>query len=1016
MASLGELFVKVGADVQGFKLAMGDVNTQLGQLDKEMNKASYGFQAMGDRLASVGMGMTAAITLPIAGVGGAAIVAAGQLEQTFTAFKNFLGGADAAKKMLDDLKDFAASTPFEFADLTVSAKRLMAMGFEAEKVLPMLRTIGDAVAGIGGSAPEIDRVTLALGQMQAKGKVSAQEMNQLAELGIPAWKMLSDQIGISIPEAMKRAERGAIAASEAIPAILAGMNQKFGGLMQQQSQTLLGQWSNLKDQLGLTLMEIGTVLLPFAKSALEAFAPLLAAIKSLAEAFAKLPSPIQTAIVAVAGVAAAAGPLIFIAGQLMSAWATLGPMLAGVGTALGGVTAALTPVGLAVAAVAAAFAAWKLGEWAYEHIAPFKTLVDSAWAAIQAVASLVADVAILYFKGLWDVLSALGSLLGVVLVPILGSFWSALKTLAGWIGESLTFVFTGFSKILQAVADKLNALRTAIGEASGASEQAAIKSRNVNAAYSAMGAAANAAMDDTKGLAEATGKGTTSKPGFAAAAATAVDATKKWSKELDELQKKAMKKAKEEAVKFNVTLQATAKVAGEVYDQNEKLRNSLVNMKADLMAGRDATWAMNQALVDMKTDLRGVGDGVIDLAKASAPAWAVMSTNASDYKGSIGKLKDAYTELGLKSREELLAIATKTEDAKNAILGDQSSSDFAKKTAIYKALEAQRALAISLGTDLPEEQRKLMEKLKTETENGLGGDGLRKSWKDFSSEVSTIITNFAQDIGKSLFEGDLSWGEKLKGMLKSLGSAIVSLMIQPWVDAIAGFVTNTLDKLLKGSFEGIGGLLGDLGSKIKDIFTTSPSVPAPTVPGGGAPGGVGGTIGSGAWGAVGAVGAVAGAVSSIIGNFQMAGMNKSLDLIVAFTFQTANQLIYGIQPQINEYLPNLLHIHQRLIELREFGIKLEGETLDNIRDWAMARVEAALGVIDASIQQIAAPIEEWYAEGLPVFVINPEDFALPSGVLAASASRSLTTKVYIDGREVANAVVEYLEDQGVIAP
>ena len=52
--------------------------------------------------------------------------------------------------------------------------------------------------------------------MQAKGKAASQEMMQLTEAGIPAWQMLADKIGVSVPEAMKMVEKGAVSADTAL--------------------------------------------------------------------------------------------------------------------------------------------------------------------------------------------------------------------------------------------------------------------------------------------------------------------------------------------------------------------------------------------------------------------------------------------------------------------------------------------------------------------------------------------------------------------------------------------------------------------------------------------------------------------------------------------------------------------------------------------------------------------------------------------------------------------------------
>ena len=186
-----------------------------------------------------------------------AIVLAGELEQSKVAFTTMLGSAAKADTFLRDLTAFAAATPFELRGLQESSKRLLAFGFDARDIIPIMTAVGNAVAGLGGGKDTLDGVTLALGQMAAKGKASAEEMGQLAERGIPAWQFLADKIGKSIPEAMKMAEKGAISGATAIEAVVEGMNRKFPGMMAKQAQTLLGSWSNLVDGIDGLLTRLG---------------------------------------------------------------------------------------------------------------------------------------------------------------------------------------------------------------------------------------------------------------------------------------------------------------------------------------------------------------------------------------------------------------------------------------------------------------------------------------------------------------------------------------------------------------------------------------------------------------------------------------------------------------------------------------------------------------------------------------------------------------------------------------
>jgi tape measure domain-containing protein len=66
------------------------------------------------------------------------------------------------------------------------------MGVQAELVIPILKDVSTAVMAVGGGDVQIKRVNTALTEMMAAGKVNAQDMNQLAQAGLPAWKMLAD--------------------------------------------------------------------------------------------------------------------------------------------------------------------------------------------------------------------------------------------------------------------------------------------------------------------------------------------------------------------------------------------------------------------------------------------------------------------------------------------------------------------------------------------------------------------------------------------------------------------------------------------------------------------------------------------------------------------------------------------------------------------------------------------------------------------------------------------------------
>lgn len=303
--TLYELFVKLGADTQDY--------------DRKLTKASNQLRSLGEQFSAVGSRLTAAITLPLAGVAGSALLAAGKIEQTSVAFTTMMKSADEAQKHLAQLKDFAAKTPFQFVELTDASRRMQALGFAARDVVPMLTTIGNAVSALGGGAELLNRVTMALGQMQAKGKVSGEEMKQLAEAGISAWDALAKKLNVDVATAMKLVEARAVDASVGISAVMEAMRSRFAGGMEAQSKTLIGMWSNVKDAIMFTLADIGKALIPVAKDVVaNQLQPMLDKAKELADEFSKLSPAAQKAGVAVAALAAAFPPLIWATGATIT--------------------------------------------------------------------------------------------------------------------------------------------------------------------------------------------------------------------------------------------------------------------------------------------------------------------------------------------------------------------------------------------------------------------------------------------------------------------------------------------------------------------------------------------------------------------------------------------------------------------------------------------------------------------------------------------------------------------------
>jgi len=183
------------------------------------------------------------------------IALADALVQAEVGFETMLGSAEAAKNMMNEIKAFAIKTPFSTQGIVQQTQRMMAFGWEAQNVLRDMERIGNAAAATGRGEEGMGRIILALGQIRMKGKLSAEELNQLAEAGVRAREYISKGLGVDIPTMSKMAEKGLIDANKAVDLILQGMSEFDGQMDKTATKTLTGLISQIKDTFEVSIIE-----------------------------------------------------------------------------------------------------------------------------------------------------------------------------------------------------------------------------------------------------------------------------------------------------------------------------------------------------------------------------------------------------------------------------------------------------------------------------------------------------------------------------------------------------------------------------------------------------------------------------------------------------------------------------------------------------------------------------------------------------------------------------------------
>ena len=179
-----------------------------------------------------------------------------QFQQLEISFNTMLGSADKSKQLMDELIQTAAHTPFDMSSITSGAKQLLAYGTEAKDVNKTLVQLGDIASGLNIPLGEL---VYLYGTTVSQGRMFTMDLRQFMGRGVPLAEELGKILHQNTTEVQESVSKGKVT-SDIFKEAIANMTQaggRFGGLMEQQSKTLEGQWSNIGDSIQQMFNEIG---------------------------------------------------------------------------------------------------------------------------------------------------------------------------------------------------------------------------------------------------------------------------------------------------------------------------------------------------------------------------------------------------------------------------------------------------------------------------------------------------------------------------------------------------------------------------------------------------------------------------------------------------------------------------------------------------------------------------------------------------------------------------------------
>jgi tape measure domain-containing protein len=220
-----------------------------------------------------------------------------QIEQLSVGFGIITGDAKLAARQIDEIKKLAAQTPFAFPDLAKASLVMQSLGFSAEEARVSLRGVADAGAraaiAIGGSAREgLDAVVINLGQIAGKSELVREELTQLAQKGIPVFRILADSLKVSEAQLGELITAGALSGPAAARALIVGFfdSPDIRGFSDKFAQTFAGKLSTAEDAIKETMGRAGKGAFDEMKKSLDSIITLLSGegAQKIADKFAPI--------------------------------------------------------------------------------------------------------------------------------------------------------------------------------------------------------------------------------------------------------------------------------------------------------------------------------------------------------------------------------------------------------------------------------------------------------------------------------------------------------------------------------------------------------------------------------------------------------------------------------------------------------------------------------------------------------------------------------------------------------
>lgn len=339
---------KMSATLQRVGVTTNQTTKDIDKLDKSVNKLNkVNLNGFFSTISKIGtfLGVGAAL--------GKTIKMGMEQEMRNTSFEVLFGGADNAKKVIDDISNYAAKSPYGKVGLSEATQMMAGFGITQDKIIPNLKMIGDIAMG---DELKFKSLSLAFSQMSSTGKLTGQDLLQMINVGFNPLEQMSKTTGKSIAKLKDEMSKGAISSQMVSKAFqdATSAGGLYYGMIDKINNTVGGQWATAMDNLTDRMLNFyNDVLQPILLPALKKFNEFLEdPIATIGKLMDRITTdfPIMTGVI-IASTAAVIGYKL----AMLS--------LAGLQVIIAGLKSALVAYEIVVFAVKNATSLWTAAQW-----------------------------------------------------------------------------------------------------------------------------------------------------------------------------------------------------------------------------------------------------------------------------------------------------------------------------------------------------------------------------------------------------------------------------------------------------------------------------------------------------------------------------------------------------------------------------------------------------------------------------------------------------------------------------